>query len=531
MSGASTNGESTESTEVAERPLETLLRIASSARLHRSVDGLLHARVPVGDRFEVFGLKSAAFRDWLVDRYFAARREPVSQWAIHRVVGVLEARARFDEGTPSVFIRVGRDREGTDPAYFLDLGDPTGRAIRVCAEGWAAVDRPDVHFRRPEGLLPLPIPSQDGSIELLRPYVNLTDADFQLLSAWLTAALRPVGPYPILVLYGEQGSAKSTLAKILRLLIDPQACPLLAEPRSTRDLIVTAMNGWLLAYDNISAIPGWLSDSLCRLAYGAGFAGRTRFSNDERSVIYAQRPVILNGIEEFVRRGDLVDRCIFLHLPPIPADTRRAEAEFWSSFQADYPRILGGVMSAVVGGLRELPSIKLPELPRMADYAEWGAAVSQALGWPPGDFIWNYNANRQEASVLTLEDSAVAIVMFELAPLLDEWSGPPASLHAELTDYIESRAAELARESPSTAKLWKAATSARWPRTPREFSNELRRIVGQLRLNGLSVEFKRHHKGRRIAITCPKSHWSKNRTTAAASSPSTAGESHAGRSG
>ena len=69
------------------------------------------------------------------------------------------------------------------------------------------------------------MPSRDGSIDLLRPYVNLTEADFRLMIAWLTAVLRPVGPYPILVLHGEQGSAKSTLAKVLRLLIDPQACP------------------------------------------------------------------------------------------------------------------------------------------------------------------------------------------------------------------------------------------------------------------------------------------------------------------
>ena len=90
--------------------------------------------------------------------------------------------------------------------------------------------------------------------------------------AWLTAALRPVGPYPILVLHGEHGSAKSTLAKILRLLIDPQACSNLSEPKSTRDLMVTAVNGWLLDYDNISAIPDWLSDGLCRLVFGGGFA-------------------------------------------------------------------------------------------------------------------------------------------------------------------------------------------------------------------------------------------------------------------
>ena len=211
--------------EESEGPLQVLFRLALTARLYRSADGRLHARVPVGDRYEIYGLNSPGFRDWLVDAYFADRQEPPSQWAILRVVSVLEARARFDGGTPLVFVRVGRDGDGHGSAYFLDLGDPSGRALKIRADGWFAVDRPDVHFRRPEGLLPLPMPSHDGSIDLLRPYVNLTDADFRLMIAWLTAALRPVGPYPILALHGEQGSAKSTLARILRLLIDPQVLP------------------------------------------------------------------------------------------------------------------------------------------------------------------------------------------------------------------------------------------------------------------------------------------------------------------
>ena len=144
--------------------------------------------------------------------------------------------------------------------YFLDLGDPSGRAIEIGEHGWSVVDKPSVYFRRPDGLLPLPLPTRGGSIDLLRQYVNLTEPDFRLMIVWLTAALRPVGPYPVLVLNGEQSSGKSTLAKVLRLLIDPQTSPVLALPSSTENLMTTAVNGWLLAYENISSIPDWLSD-------------------------------------------------------------------------------------------------------------------------------------------------------------------------------------------------------------------------------------------------------------------------------
>ncbi len=179
----------------------------------------------MGHRLEIFGLRSAAFRDWLIDGFLIDQPEPPSHWAIRRVIGMLEARARFSTGVPEVFVRVGQDGDAADPTYFIDLGDATGRGVAIREHGWRIVDRPGIHFRRPKGLLPLPAPARDGSIDLLRKYVNLDEADFRLMIAWLTAALRPAGPYPVLVLNGEQAAGKSTLAKILRMLIDPQTLP------------------------------------------------------------------------------------------------------------------------------------------------------------------------------------------------------------------------------------------------------------------------------------------------------------------
>jgi len=400
-----------------EGSVEVLLRLAASARFFRSADGRLYAQVPVGNRRETYGLKSAALRDWLSRGYFCDCRELPSRGSIRRVLDALEGIARFEGGTPSCFIRVGHDGTGKSSAFFLDLGDPSGQAIKIGPEGWSVVDRPDVHFRRPGGLLALPIPCRDGSIDLLRTYVNLTEPDFRRLIAWLAASLRPFGPYPILVLHGEQGSAKSMLARILRLLIDPQARPFLAEPKSARDMMVAAVNGWLLAYDNISMIPGWLSDSFSRLVFGRGFAARAVFSNDERRVIHAQRPVILNGIEDFVRRGDMVDRAVFLDVPPIAAASGRAEDELWSSFQADYPRILGGVLDTVVEGLRESPLVRPPQLPCMADHAKWGEVVGRALPWAPETRVSTSDVNRQEGAVTAPEESAVGNALLQIAPV------------------------------------------------------------------------------------------------------------------
>jgi hypothetical protein len=462
--------------------VQVLSRLTSTARLFRSADGRFCAQVPVGDRLEIYGLKSSGFRDWLINGYLRDQPEPPSSWAIRRVVGMLEARARFHAGIPELFVRVGQDGDGEDAPYFLDLGDAAGRAVAIDERGWELVARPPVHFRRPEGLLPLPVPVHNGTIYLLRPYINLGEADFRLMIAWLTAALRPVGPYPILVLNGEQASGKSTLARILRLLIDPQACPVLALPKSTHDLMATALNGWLLVYENISSIADWLSDAVCQLAFGGGFASRTLFTNDERSVIYAQRPVILVGIDDFVVRGDLRDRSVFMHLPTIPQTKRRTERSFWPAFRADYPQIMGSILDAIVGGLRLLPSVELKALPRMADYAEWGEATCRGLGWGAGTFLATYNDNRREATEAILEDSVVAEALLSLARTGINWSGSPVDLYRTI------------------ATVAGKTVGPGWPKTVALFGNELRRIAPQLRLNGLAIEFERTRHARIITL-------------------------------
>ena len=416
---------------------------------------------------------------------FAERHELPTDGEVRRVLGALEAFARFDGETPSVFIRVGREGKGPDPVYYIDLGDASGKAIRIGPAEWGVVDRPGVAFWRPKGLLPLPIPSRDGSVELLRPFVNLDEPDFRLFITWLAAALPPVGPYPILVVYGEQGSAKSTLSRLVHLMVDPQSAPLLAEPRSTRDLMVTAFNGWLLAYDNISAVPTWLSDGLCRLATGGGFAARALYSNDERCVMQAQRPIILNGIEEFVSKGDLAERTVVLNLPPIAPTARRSEEEFWRSFEAQYPRILGGLLDAVAGGIRELPSVRLPELPRMADYACFGEAVGRGLGWPDGTFLSAYAGNRRNTASTLIEDSVLANALIRMyTSEFDGYTCTVDGMRSELTRF----AAKSLTRNPG------------WPKTNARFGCELRRLAPQLRAHGLSLTFSRTEGARLITV-------------------------------
>src|SRR5260370_17346088 len=144
-----------------------------------------------------------------------------------------------------------------------------GHIWRYC---WRVNDSPPVGLRGPSGLQPLPLPQGRGSLEQLACLLNLSSQnDFVLVVAWLLGALRPSGPYPLLVISGEQGSTKTVLSKMLRALVDPNVAPVRALPRDERELFIAANNGHVLAFDNISRLRPWLSDALCRLPSGVVF--------------------------------------------------------------------------------------------------------------------------------------------------------------------------------------------------------------------------------------------------------------------
>src|SRR5262249_10259608 len=152
-----------------------------------------------------------------------------------------------------------------------------------------------------------------------------------------------------------------------------------------------------ICMDNISWVSTELSDALCRLATGGGLSKRALYTDDEETILQAQRPAMLNAIEDVGFRSDLLDRSLVLELPRIEPAKRRPEADFWREFNAQYPRILGALLDAVAAALRNLPAVQQSNMawPRMADFAQWVVAAEESLGLAKGSFLAAYEANRE----------------------------------------------------------------------------------------------------------------------------------------
>jgi hypothetical protein len=460
---------------------DILLKLAQSAELFHSSDGTGFADLHVNGHRETWRLRAKGFRLWLLRCFFEKTGGAPGSEALQSALNVIEARAHFDAPERLVYIRVG----GIDGKLYLDLCDEAWRAVEIDATGWRVIGNPPVRFRRAAGMQPLPMPVPGGSVETLRSFLNVqSDSDFVLVVAWALAVLRNRGPYPVIALSGEQGSAKSTFSAILRALLDPNTAPLRALPREDRDLFIAASNGHVQAFDNVSGLPPWISDTLCRLATGGGFAVRQLYTDQDEVLFDAARPVILNGIEDIVTRPDLADRAVFLTLEPIPEERRRPEADLWAAFEAERPRILGALLDAVAHGLERLPETRLEKLPRMADFALWATACETAH-WRPGTFWSAYNNNIAAVIENVVEGDPVANAVRSLMSTRTQWTGTASALLGAL-------------EIEAGERVVRAKT---WPSTPKVLSDKLRRAATFLRKLGISITFVRDARTRLINIS------------------------------
>jgi hypothetical protein len=433
----------------------------------RTPDGASFVRIKIGNHFEHWPLRSQHFTRYVEKFLYAELGGMPDKKVVADLLRHFEGIALFDGDEIPVHLRVAKHGDN----IFLDLCDDQWRAVEISASGWRVVSSPSVRFRRTAGMRPLPGPTGGGTIREFLSFLNLGSREQQLLTlTWILAALRPGDEYPLLALKGSQGSAKSTCQRILRSIVDPSDSPLRTAPRDERDLMISAKHAHLIGFDNLSHIPPWLSDALCRLSTGGGLATRELYSNEKEILFNASRPVLINGIADLADRGDLLDRIVYLQLPSIAPDKRKTRTELWEKFEAARPRILGALLDVIVGALRRVGSVRLPELPRMADFAILGTAAEEALGYDAGDFMRAYARNRTESSLLALEFAPAASYIPKLIERTGAWEGT----NGELLKALNMLAPEDRRDPE-------------WPKSARMMSEILNRAEPNLATAGIKI--------------------------------------------
>lgn len=460
------------------RPRQQAAVLIDIGRLHT----LFHD--PAGDAYARLAdggcclIPGADYREILSGTYYRLTGKGANRNSIAETISTLSAIAKNDGTEEPVYLRVGEK----DGAIVID----SGRADRACyvvtPDGWR-FGTPSVNFRRSGKPTALPI-AGTADFGLIWRYVNVKPQDRVLVAAWMVAAMRPRGPYPILAWTGEQGTAKSASARTLKRLTDPSVSSLRSPPRDERDLLVAALSSWVLAIDNLSGVDPQLSDAFCRISTGGGLSGRKLYTDTDEVLYDIMRPVILNGIDEIAGRPDMAQRCIHIEAPPLTGYI--SEADLGAAFQEDAGAIFAALLDAVALALRDVKRVKIGKVPRMADFAQWAAAGLPALGFTQDEFLAAYQSNQDKAIEAGLESSKIGQAVIRFMDGRKEWTGASADLLRKL--------AEVAGEDGTKNRSW--------PQSPKGLVNALRRLGPSLRHAGIAWTKDDENHGKRTVTLC-----------------------------
>jgi hypothetical protein len=448
-------------------PAVVILSLCQGEEFFHDSTGLVYTTTVINGVKETLPISDARHKAKLRLAYTSRTGRIASSDNISSAIAQLEALGLLERPEYPVAIRVAEH----DGSLYIDLANRERQIVKVSADGWQVVNDSQVRFIRPYGMLPLPSPIKGGSLAELRQYINVDDAELPLLLGFVVGCFHPTGPYSLLQIVGEQGSAKSSLLRLIHDFVDPQIATGNTLPRDERDMLVAAQQRWLMSFDNVDSLSRKLSSLLCMLVTGAASANRKLFTDADQSILRAKRPVVLTAIANVVTASDLLDRTLTLVLPPISADRRKSEFAIAQELRRDgvRGRIFGFILDGVSAALAGHANVKRDDMPRLADLFSWATAAEPAWGIPEGSAIESLKRQATEESQ-HVKDCQFGRELIELAK--KGFSGTARELAAAI-DY---------------------------GLTPREIANELRVIAPDLRRNGLAVEFRKSNGAKLIEL-------------------------------
>jgi hypothetical protein len=454
-------------------------------RLIRSTDGRAYAVPKLGPQIAVplASRSGNSIRARLAASLHRQTGKVASASALADCITVLDGEASELDPRP-VWLRVGQHHD----TVVVDMGTETGQCITITPRGWAVETDSPVIFRRSELTHPLVTPERGGTLDPLRSLVNLPEEDYRLAIAWVVAAYLTGIPHPILLVQGEQGTAKSNLIRTLLALVDPQPAADRTPPRDQREWAIFARASWAFSFDNITDIPPWLSNALCKGVTGDAVLQRVLHSDEDIGVYSFQRVIALTTIAiKHDVAGDLADRILLVE--PEVIEVRRTETDITAARAAALPAALGAILDLVAGVLRELPATAVDNAPRMADFAKLLAALDAVTGWGT---LGSYRAKVATLALSLIEGNTLAYAIYRLATCPSPGGLDPAPWEGTAGELLDAL-----RRICADARM--AASDL--PEDVRAVGRQVREIAPSLRKAGIDIRPRKSGPRRLLQIT------------------------------
>jgi hypothetical protein len=453
-------------------------------------DGIEYATVKKNGHYETHRIESHVFKKILSKRYSDAFQKGISAAIIDEVCLTLKAKA----GNGKKYV-VSHRIAGDGVTYIeIDLGNEKYNSVRVDKIKGISIGPHVSRFVRTPAMRHLPNPERGGSLNTIRKkfITNISDEGFVLLCGFMLLALHPKQcpiSFPIGVLRGEHGSAKSTVARIVRSLTDPSKTDVRTMVNDPKSLPALLKGAHLLNFDNVGSIPEWLSNDLCVISTGGAIGARKLYSDDDDFVCDAHAPILLNGITDSCTKPDILDRIFAIYLDTIPEGKHRARKTIEREWELERPAVFGAILDALLRSMQRRDEIEAQDrpLPRMADAAVIILAAEDLFGPPVGTFERALAGQREEATAFTLDTPlGIALGAFKETYLHSEieWHGTKTELLEILAKIVDPQGRGLAKP---------------WPGNARAFSNKLKEMVPDLR-RGYGLHFRSYLANRKKMV-------------------------------
>jgi hypothetical protein len=445
---------------------------------------------------ETVSLKSPKLKHYLSSIMYERMGKAPNTDALNQAINVLKGNALFKGKKIELHNRIAWHEN----AIWYDMGN--GESVKVTQTGWEITNSP-ILFRRYNHQEVQVRPLSGGNPKDIYDSLNIPNDCKLLTLVYIITCFIPEIPHPIFHPHGAQGAGKTTLCKVIKKLCDPSTMDVLIMPRDAQQLVQKIAHHHVCLFDNISNMQPWISDILAQACTGAGLSKRQLYTDDDDIIYQFKRVIGLNGINLSITRADLMDRSILLSVDRITPRKRMNEAEFWAAFEEKRPYILGGIFDALSKAISLHPLVDLMNLPRMADFTQWGYVIAEALGHKGDEFSELYQININSQNEEIIQGNTLAQAVIKLLDEKDIWHG-----------YIKSAWDALKEIAfPGSDKPDKYDST--FPLTPRSLRDHLTRIKSNLNDKGITFRTGPHtregkpitfQKVRNFASPCSHSH-------------------------
>lgn len=361
-----------------------------------------------GDGSKIIKLDSKEFENRLMAMTLKSYGKVFSSEIIKNTIRILMIETLDTNKKYKLSVRVAYDKKN----YWYDL---KGKAVKINEHGWEVVDSTPILFKNFQNQKEQVLPERGGDLFELSKLINIKTYDDQILFwVYLVSCFIPNFPHPVIIIYGLHGSAKSTLIRFMKDLIDPSVISMLAPIKDSSQFIQTVSHNWASFFDNLSNLSIDLSDSICRVCTGGGFAKRKLYSDDDDICYNIQHVVGINGITNVVCKSDLLDRSILIELKRISQEDRKLDEEIKEKYETIKPKILGACFDAVSRAIAIKPNIKISKHLRMADFTKWGYAIAEVLGIGGERFLKAYNNNIKKQNTEAINANPIGVALVKL---------------------------------------------------------------------------------------------------------------------